>query len=60
MQGVCNGDNFKKKKMKLLTDKKKLNENAKICYIFKKKAFQDNNVKYKKYNKGRDHCHYTG
>ena len=34
-------------------------ENAKICYICKKK-FKDKHAKDKKSRKVRDHCHYTG
>ena len=49
--------NFKKKKMKLLTNKQQKScENTKIC----KEKFGNNYAKYKKYQKGRDHCHYTG
>ena len=50
--------NFKKKKIKSLTkEQQKSYENAKICYICKEKF---ENIKYKKYCKVRDHCHYTG
>ena len=34
-------------------------ENAKICYSCKEK-FENKYLKNKKYNKVRDHCHYTG
>ena len=34
-------------------------ENAKMCNISKEK-FQDEYIKYKKYHKVGDHCHYTG
>ena len=51
--------NFKKKKMKFLTkDQQESYENAKICYICKKK-FEKKYLKYKEYCKVRDHCHYT-
>ena len=52
--------NFKKKKTKLL--KKELEEsyeNAKFCYICKKK-FENKYLKDKKSSEVRDHCHYTG
>ena len=50
---------FKKKKIKLLTNEQnKWYENAKICYIYKEK-FEDKYIKYTKYRKVRDHCHYT-
>ena len=44
--------NFKKKKMESY-------ENAKICYICKEK-FENKYLKDKKYQKVKDHCHYTG
>ena len=48
---------FKKKKMKLLTnEQQELNENAKICYINNEK-FEDKYAKCKNYLKVRDHCH---
>ena len=48
---------FKKKKMKLLTNKQQeLNKNAKICYINNEK-FEDKYAKCKNYLKVRDHCH---
>ena len=51
--------NFKKKKMKLLTNKQlKSYENAKIYYICKE-MFEDKHAKDKKYCKVRDHFHYT-
>ena len=52
--------NLKKKKMRLLTEElKESYENAKFCYICKKKL-KINIWKIKKYCKGNDHCHYTG
>ena len=52
--------NFKKKKMKLLTqEQQEPYENAKICDIFKEK-FENKYVKDKKYCKVRDHCYYQG
>ena len=52
--------NFKKKKMKLLTQEQQESyENVKICYICKEK-FDNKYVKDKKYHKVRDHSHYTG
>ena len=46
--------------MTLLTEEQQeSHENAKICYIRKEK-FENKYVKYKKYRKVRDHCHYTG
>ena len=52
--------NFKKKKMKLLTnEQQELYKNAKICYVCKEK-FENKSWKNKKYCKVRDHCHYTG
>ena len=51
--------NFKKKKMKLLTKKQQESyENAKICFICKKKI--ENKYWKDKYRKVRDHCHYVG
>ena len=52
--------NFKKKKMKVLTEEQQESyENAEICYIYKEK-FENKYLKDKKYRKVRDHCHYTG
>ena len=52
--------NFKKKKMKLLTkEQQESYENAKICYICKRKL-QNKYLKDKKYHKVRDLLHYTG
>ena len=53
--------NFKKKIMKLFRKaQQKLYENAKLCYIYKKKKKCENKYfKYKKVRKVRDHCHYT-
>ena len=54
---------FKKKKTKLLTKElQKSYQNAKICYISKKKKKKIGNkyLKDKKYGKVRDHCHYAG
>ena len=51
---------FKKKKLKLLTNKQqKSYENAKVCYICKE-MFEDKYAKGKKYCKVRVHCYYTG
>ena len=47
--------NFKKKKMKLLTNKHKMQKFA----IFVMKNLKINILKMKKYCKVRDHCHYT-
>ena len=48
--------NFKKKKMRLLTNEQQESyENAKIRYICIEK-FEDKYAKYKKYRKVRDHC----
>ena len=54
--------NFKKKTVKLLTKEQKEScENAKFCFIWKKKKEIENKYwKNKKYCKVRDHCHYTG
>ena len=54
-------NNFKKKKMKLLTKSSRNheNENAEICYICKEK-FENKYLKDKTYHKVRDHCHYAG
>ena len=52
--------NFKKEKMKLLTNKQqKSDRNANICYICEEK-FQDEHAKDKNYCKVMDHCHFTG
>ena len=52
--------NFKKKKMKLLTNEQQESyENAKICYICKEK-FENKYLTNKRYCKVRDHCHYKG
>ena len=52
-------NNFKKKKLKLLTNEQQESyENIKICYICKEK-FENKYVKDKKYCKVRNHCHYT-
>ena len=46
--------------MKLLTkEKHESYAVAKICYICKEKI-ENTYMKYKKYRKVRDHCHYTG
>ena len=51
--------NFKKKKMKLLTNEQRESyENTRICYICKEK-FENKYLKDKKYRKVADHCHYT-
>ena len=50
--------NYDKKEMILLTDEKsKSYKKQKVCYICKKEFNTDNNTKYQKV---RDHCHYTG
>ena len=50
----------KKKKMNLLIkDHQESYKNAKLCYICKEK-FENKYLKYKKYCKVRNHCHYTG
>ena len=50
--------NYEKKEMIPLTDKEhKSYENQKVCYICKKGFSTDDN---KKYQKDREHCHYTG
>ena len=52
--------NFKNKKMNLLAkEQEESYENAKICYICKKKI-ENKCVKDKKYCNTRDHFHYTG
>ena len=57
---ACNENNFKKKKVKLLSEEQKHSyENAKMCYICKEN-FENKYLKDKKYCKVRDHCHYTG
>ena len=51
---------FDKKKMKLLTkEQQESYENEKICHICKAKI-ENKYLKYKKYRKVRDHCHYAG
>ena len=51
---------FKMKRIKLFTNEQQESyENAKICYIYKKK-FEDKNVQDKKYCKVKDHCPYNG
>ena len=46
--------------MKLLTkEQQESYENSKICYVFKEKL-ENKYLKDKKYQKIRDHCHYTG
>ena len=55
--------NHGKKEMIPLTDKEKeeTHENQKICYIWEKEFCTDKNSKeFKKRQKVRDHCHYTG
>ena len=54
---------YEKKEMILLTDEEtKSYEKQKVCYICKKEFSTDKNDenKFKKYHKVRDHCHYTG
>ena len=43
----------------LIKERKESYENAKFCYICKEK-FQNKYLKYKRYCKARDYCHYTG
>ena len=46
-----------------LTDKEKESyENQKVCYICKREFYTDkeNKKEFKKMQKVRDHCHYTG
>ena len=51
---------FKKKKIKLLTNKQQESyENPKFCYICKEN-FENRYAKDKKYFKVRDQCHCTG
>ena len=46
--------------MKLLTtEQQKSYESAIICYISKERI-ENKYVKYKQYQKVKDHCHYTG
>ena len=55
--------NYEKKEMIPLTDEEKeSHENQKICHICEKKFCTDENNKkeFKKMQKVRDHCHYTG
>ena len=52
--------NFRKKKIKLLTnEQQELYENAKICYIGEKR-FEEKYAKDKIYRKVRDNCLFTG
>ena len=52
--------NFKKKKMKLLTNKRlESYGNLTIYYICEEK-FEDKYIKDKKYRKVWDHCYYAG
>ena len=49
--------NYEKKEMILLTkEEEKIHRRQKKCYICKKRLSADN----KKYQKVKDHCHYTG
>ena len=51
--------NYEKKEMMRLTkEEKKIRREQKVCYICKKEFSTDGDNK--KYNKVRDHCHYTG
>ena len=51
--------NYEKKAMIPLTkEEKKIHREQKVCFICKKGLSTDDN--YKKYQKVRDHCHYTG
>ena len=54
--------NYEKKEMIPLTDEEKESyENQKICHICEKEFCTDkNNKEFKKMQKVRDHCHYTG
>ena len=54
--------NYEKKEMIPLTDEEKESyENQKICHICRKEFCTDkNNKEFKKLQKIRDHCHYTG
>ena len=55
--------NYEKKEMIPLTDKEKESyENQKICYICEKEFCidEDNKKEFRKMQKVRDHCHYTG
>ena len=55
--------NYEKKKMIPLTDEEiEFYEKQKVCHIWKKEFSTDKNDEniFKKYHKGRDHCHYTG
>ena len=46
--------------MKLLTqEQQESHENVKFCHICKEKL-ANKYLRYKKYHKVRDHCHYTG
>ena len=50
--------NYIKKEMIPLTDRENESyERQKVCYIYKKEFSIDDN---KKYQKVKDHCHYTG
>ena len=53
---------YEKKEMIPLTDEEKESyENQEICHICEKEFCTDeNNKKFKKMHKVRDHCHYTG
>ena len=52
--------NFKKKKMKTITNEEQQSyQNAKICYVCKGK-FEDRHAKDKTYGKVRNHCHHVG
>ena len=58
---VMNIINFKKKKMKLLTNKQQESyEMEKSVIFFLKKKYKDKCAKDKRYRKVRDHCDYTG
>ena len=54
--------NYEKKTMLPLTDNEKiLHDNQKVCFLCKKEFCTDKNSKeFKKMQKVRDHCHYTG
>ena len=54
--------NYEKKKIIPLTDEEKeTHENQKICYICEKEfCMNENKKEFKRMQKVRDHCHYTG
>ena len=55
--------NYEKKEVIPLTDKEKESyENQEICYVYEKGfcTAENNRNEFKKMQKVRDHCHYTG